>query len=301
MWIPDLACPQCRRALVPTGMEWQCRECGRCYGWHQQIFRAAAPEALARLEPFFRQYRAVREQDGYRTHDAGYYRRLPHVPDDDPRAVEWRLRRESFDRFSRVVLEPSANGSGLRAIDLGAGNGWLSHQLTAVGHRAVAIDVLDDDADGLGAGRHYRTPFALVQAQFDALPFMNHICDLAVFNASLHYAADPERTLLEAARVVAPGGAIVVMDSPMFRSQDAGEAMVRSLGADFSARHGFDQLQRPGLGYLTFDLLNRAAAGLGLSARFYATRGPLGWQLRRQLARWRLGRSPAAFGVWVAR
>jgi hypothetical protein len=52
---------------------------------------------------------------------------------------------------------------------------------------------------------------------------------------------------------------------------------------------------------LTFDLLTRAASALGLRAEFFPSRGPLGWRVRRELGRIRLGRAPAAFGVWVAR
>jgi hypothetical protein len=57
---------------------------------------------------------------------------------------------------------------------------------------------------------------------------------------------------------------------------------------------------RPGVGFLTFADLDRVATDLGLRARFFPSRGPVGWRLRRHLARFRLRRAPAAFGVWVA-
>ena len=41
----------------------------------------------------------------------------------------------------------------VRVLDVGAGSGWLSHCLTALGHGAVALDAIDDDVDGLGAAQ----------------------------------------------------------------------------------------------------------------------------------------------------
>jgi len=55
-----------------------------------------------------------------------------------------------------------------------------------------------------------------------------------------------------------------------------------------------------GVGFLTYARMERAFRALGLRARFLRSRGPLVWRLRRQMGRLRLGRQPAAFGVWVA-
>ena len=59
---------------------------------------------------------------------------------------------------------------------------------------------------------------------------------------------------------------------------------------------------RPGLGYLTFGLLERASGRLGLAGRFVPV-ARTRWLAHEALsvARWRIGRSPASFGVWVAR
>ena len=82
-----------------------------------------------------------------------YYRRLPSVAPGDPHAREWQIRRETYHHLLGHVL--AAGALPLHVLDLGAGSGWLSHRLTALGHRAVAVDALDDEVDGLGAARHY--------------------------------------------------------------------------------------------------------------------------------------------------
>ena len=58
---------------------------------------------------------------------------------------------------------------------------------------------------------------------------------------------------------------------------------------------------RAGVGYLTFARLGAIAESLDLQPQFVPTRGPLPWRLRRQFARVRLRRAPAAFGLWMAR
>jgi SAM-dependent methyltransferase len=165
----------------------------------------------------------------------------------------------------------------------------------------VAVDWLADASDGLGACRHYPVPFTAVQADFDALPFEPAQFDLAVFAGSLHYAPDPAATVAEAARVLAPGGVIAVLDSPTFERDADGEAMVASQLRSLAAAHALERAMRAGRGFLTFSSVERACEAVGRRVRFYKTRGPLAWRARRAVARLRLGRAPAAFGLWVAR
>jgi SAM-dependent methyltransferase len=224
---------------------------------------------------------------------------LPCVVPDDPRADEWRVRRDSFAHLQRHVLGANGHG-GKRVLDLGAGNGWMSHRLASLGHRVVAVDRVGDEADGLGACRHYPIGFTTVQADFDALPFEPAQFDLAVFNGSLHYSPDPPATLAEAARMLTPGGVLVVMDSPMFSREGHGAAMLADEQARIKAETGVD-IRRPGVGFFTFDALDRATRSVGLRGRFVPSRGSFDFRVRRQIAWLRLRRAPSAFGVWIAR
>jgi ubiquinone/menaquinone biosynthesis C-methylase UbiE len=275
-----------------------CR-CGASFGRANGVYRFLSRQRAEAAEPFERQYRIVRQREGYRSTSGDYYRTLPSVPADHPHAREWRIRRESLT--SLLLHAFTAPGGPRHVLDLGAGCGWLSSRLASDGQDAVAVDRLDDDADGLGACRHYASPVVAVQADFDALPFAPAQFDVVVFNGSLHYAADPPATLAEARRMLRSGGALAVMDSPMFEQTDHGEAMVNDQRRNLEMQHGFDRAVRPGAGFLTFERLNDAARGLGLSGRFFPSRGPLAWRLGREAARLKLRRAPAAFGVWIAR
>jgi SAM-dependent methyltransferase len=276
-----------------------CAGCERAFEQRDGVWRFLTAARSAQLERFVRQYRAVRQHDGYRLAEADYYRRLPSVAPDDPHAGTWQIRRETYHHLLGHVL--AAGPQPLRVLDLGAGSGWLSHRLSSLGHQPVAVDAIDDEADGLGAARHYATPFAIVQADFDALPFARGQFDLVVFNGSLHYAADTAATLERAHRMLAPDGTLVVMDSPMFRAARDGSAMVSDALRRFALDCGLADAAPQGIGYLTFATLAAIAERLHLRPHFVPSRGPLGWRLRRQLAHLRLRRSPAAFGLWVAR
>jgi ubiquinone/menaquinone biosynthesis C-methylase UbiE len=209
------------------------------------------------------------------------------------------VRRETYRHLLQRVLTSSLQP--LQVLDVGAGTGWLAHRLAALGQRVVAVDALDDDRDGLGAAQHYAVPFVAVQADFDALPFLPKQFHLVVFNGSLHYAPDAAATLTRARRMLAAGGTLVVMDSPMFRRDRDGAAMLDDQHKQFRAELAVPAVVARGVGYLTYERLGAIAQSLEMVPRFVPTRGPLPWRVRRQLARVRLGRMPAAFGLWMAR
>lgn len=300
-WLPQFACPDCRAPYERPEHDVMspCANCGATLGRRDGVYRFLSSARARAAAPFEHQYRVVRAREGFRTESPDYYRKLPAVTADDRHAGVWRIRRESFANLVERTRR-SSKGRALRVLDLGAGNGWLSNRLSEAGHQVVALDRLDDAVDGLGACRHYTARFAAVQADFDALPFLPAQFDLVVFDGSLHYSPDPVATLAEAKRMLEDNGVIAVMDSPMFARAHDGEAMLKDERRRMAEEYGLTDPVRPGAGFLTFAALERAAAGLGLRGLFVPSRGPVLWRAKRRLAQLRLGRAPAAFGVWVA-
>lgn len=293
------ACPRCRAPLPDSGCRPQvCAECGAAYAHGGGMYRFLPPERMAEIEPFLAQYRQVRGAEGYRTEDGAYYRSLPRVGRGHPQAAVWRVRRCTFENLRRHVLT-YFNGRALNILDLGAGNGWLAHRLAALGHRCAALDWLDDVADGLGARVHYPARFTCVQADFDRPPFAPGQFDLIIFNASLHYSPEPAATLRRAARLLAEGGALAIMDSPAFPGDEAGRRMLAGVGEKLEAEYGLGEVIRPGRGYLTEAGVVEAGRQIGLEFRYVPSRGNLIDELRRRAAGVRLGRAPASFGLWI--
>ena len=303
-WLPAFACPRCGQVVSVTlgggsAPAASCTACGAVFRDRDGIVDCLLPEHARELEPFIEQYRRVREQDGYRTQPPEYYRRLPDVCPDHPQYAEWRIRRETFDALCHRVL-PQLGRTPLTVLDLGAGNGWFAHRLARLGHHTVAVDLIDDDEDGLGARTHYDVSFVCVRTNFDRLPFAPGQFDLVVFTGSLHYSPDVVATVGGVARLLAPAGVIVALDSPTFRRDQDGRAMVAARDARFMSQYGLGHVIRRGVGYLTPEMLGAATEAFHLELKFIPSTGSLLWAARRLLSATRLGRQPARFGMWVA-
>ena len=94
-------------------------------------------------------------------------------------------------------------GPGARTIEVGCGEGRVSRDLAARGHRVVGVDAsptLIRMAHLAGEKIDY------VQCDAGALPFRDSSFDLAVFYNSLMDLDDMEEGVREAARVLTPGG-----------------------------------------------------------------------------------------------
>lgn len=227
-----------------------------------------------------------------------------------PLSRQWQVRARTADRFLRRVLDVRAmevGGRPVRVADLGAGNGWLCYRAALRGHRGIAVDVRTDSADGLGAAAayapHVPAMFPRIAASFDALPLAAGCCDIAVFNASLHYALDLGTVLAEAARLVLPGGRVVILDSPFYATEAQGLDMVAE-----KRRHAVEQFGTlaaeltalPALEFLTRARLEAASAPLRLVWRRRRVRYPLWYETRRLQALLRARRTPSRFDIWEA-
>lgn len=266
----------------------------------------------AQPDPRLRRFR-----EAYATHRAREGRGLPEdellrlpEPPRGPLAAQWRVRRSTYRCFVARVLRPLAAAQAPRPVtllDLGAGNGWLSYRVEGMGHRAIALDLRTDRVDGLGAAagyaRHLPRPLARVAAGFEMLPVASGHADLAVFNASLHYALDLGAVLREATLATRSGGRLAILDTPFYPTAAAGDAMVAEKRAAARATFGDlagDLSDLPFIEYLTPERLADASRGLGLAWRRHRAHYPLAYRLRPVIARLRGGRRPSRFDVWEA-
>jgi SAM-dependent methyltransferase len=296
------ACPVCHTPLGELdAARRRCPKDELIYECRDGIWRFLTPDRAAHYAQFMREYQRVRAGEGRGSSEAAYYRALPFADLSDRFTMDWQIRARSFRSFAASVLEPRERAlrRTLRVLDLGAGNGWLSYRLAQRGHAVAAIDLLVNPQDGLGAHVHYDAAFTPAQAEFDRLPFDGAQFDLAVFNASLHYAVSYEMTLREALRVLESGGQIVVLDSPVYRSTSSGAQMVREREATFTQAYGFPSNALPSENFLTYQRLQDLAEVLQLRWTFIQPFYGWRWQLRPLAARLRGRREPARFAVMV--
>jgi SAM-dependent methyltransferase len=317
---PKLQCPQCSDSLEPVtsvraGQDRPLHHCGsyRCpsclflLSSVNGIWKALAPHRADYFERFTRDYQAVRAAEGRGSESPAYYLALPDCDPDDRNASQWAIRSRTFNYIERKLLPPIelARPVGLKILDLGAGNGWLSYRLALRGHQPVAVDLLTNDQDGLGAAAHFQPALAVLfprfQAELDRLPFGGSQFDLAVFNASFHYSENYERTLKEAIRCVRPGGTVLIADTAWYRRAESGERMLSERRQAFIAQYGFASDGINSLEYLTNERLANLEKRFGIRWKVYSPFYGFRWAMRPVLARLRSQREPSRFRIYVAK
>lgn len=284
---PDfpLACPVCRSPLQLEEERARCISCGTTYELSGDIWRLLPAQRAAALQPIIQRYETVRSREGWGSEDPSYYRELPFRDTSGRFVPTWKVRAVSYRTLIRRVVRPLERREGrpLVILELGAGNGWLSHRFAERGNRVAAVDLLTNDLDGLGARQRYGGRFVAVQADFDHLPFPAGVADLAIFSAALHYSPDARATLSEARRVLRERGVVVIMDTPLYHDEASGLQMLRENDARFRADHGAPDAPASAEGFLTHTRLRRIALSLGLRWRVLR---PWPWWSMRAHAIW---------------
>ena len=150
---------------------------------------------------------------------------------DDARLAEVRrLRKENFEAHAgpdtnERQLVPGRSWAAwsralghllppLRVADIGCGEGYLTIEASRWASRVIAIDrstVVLKKARALASRRRVRNVI-WKRGELDRLPLVDASVDVALLSQALHHAPDPARALAEAARVVVPGGRVLVLD-----------------------------------------------------------------------------------------
>jgi SAM-dependent methyltransferase len=283
-----------------------CPSCMAITQYQDGIWLSLSPQQTNHFHRFIAEYEFIRAAEGRGSTESEYYLNLPYKDITGRNSDQWAIRARTFRTMERDILVPLARRCGhpLRILDVGAGNGWLSYRLALLGHLPVAVDLLTNDQDGLGAAIHFRSHvrhlFPRVQAALDRMPFASSIFDLVIFNASFHYSEDYQRTFAEALRCTRPGGVIVIADTPWYAKEESGQEMVEEKHKRFTATYGFPSNSISSLEYLTPDHLQRLQNEFTLEWKsikpFYGIR----WAFRPLLAKLKGRRRPSQFRIYVA-
>ncbi len=297
-------CPRCRTPLERvTPDRVICPQDGLEFHKENGVWRFLLPESEAHYARFIADYEAVRRLEGRGSTSADYYRTLPFKDLSGRHQADWRIRARSFNVLTKNVLTrlQVPLGRSLKIVDLGAGNGWLSGRLSAQGDRVIAVDLLVNEQDGLGAWKFYEHGFTPVQAEFNHLPVMDCFADAVIFNASFHYSENYIETLKEALRVLSPEGWIVIMDSPVYRRGDSGRQMVQEREEQFKEKYGFASNNLQSENYLTYARLKELGRELNLTWKFVTPFYGFRWMFRPVIAGLSRRREPAKFHLIVGR
>ncbi|GAB6124672.1 C-GCAxxG-C-C family (seleno)protein [Humidesulfovibrio idahonensis] len=133
-------------------------------------------------------------------------------------AEQWDALRSGF--FPESVREKAlalagigaGNGPGLTAADLGAGAGFVTQALLGAGLAVFAVDQSPEMLAELrkrfgAAGR-----LTVLEGEAGRLPLPDASVDFVFANMFLHHVDDPQGAIAEMARILRPGGRLVITD-----------------------------------------------------------------------------------------
>ncbi len=191
----------------------------------------------------------------------------------DSLGPEWDALRKVFnDEALRARAISRLVPPGLRVCDVGTGTGVLALELARLGLEVVAIDRSPNMLDAARAKLEGAGIPGVELRRGDAadLPLETDTVDAAFAHMVLHYLASPSDALAEMARVVKPGGLVVVVD---FEQHDRDwmreELGVQWLGFPIDDVVGW--LDRAGLDALRIERSDPPGRGRDLPATFIAS------------------------------
>jgi methyltransferase family protein len=236
---------------------------GRWFATQDGVHRLL-PEARRReLLPAVEMYQRVRRDEGWRAEPG-----LPEVPAAHPHSRRWRSRGAALRQACALATARLGPGP-WRVLEVGAGCCWAGVRLA--------------------------------EAEMEALPVEPASFDLVLAADSLHHAPRLARTLVELRRVTRREGMLVVLDSPVYRRREDGEAVVAERMRAQARRYGvpMDRDRQPG--YLVAGELPGLFGSAGWSREVHGWPGRAGEWGRDLLDVLRHGRRTARFPILLAR
>jgi SAM-dependent methyltransferase len=232
------------------------------------VYYLSDPEPYSAKEA---RYWRVRARE-FRLYSDEIVRALPEAPPDHPLRQEWAARADSLSRLSDHVARFWRD---LSVLDLGCGNGWMAHQLAAISVR-IRVYGLDLNQKELAQAARVFIDKPRVKFLYGDIFTANlppRVFDVVVLASVIQYFPDLPALVRRLIELVAPGGEIHILDSPLYAPKDVAAARDRTQA----------YYKSKGLAFMAEDYHHHTWASLAVfrPETLYNPTSPLNW-----LARW---------------
>lgn len=140
-------------------------------------------------------------------------------------AGQWdRVRLDLFGRPADIALLGLLDER-WKVADLGCGTGGISQSLAPFVKQVIAVDESSAMLSAAKKRLHGTENVDIRNGRLEALPLADEEVDVALLFLVLHYAPDPARVVAEAARVLRPGGRLLVLDMMPHDRHDLKQSM----------------------------------------------------------------------------
>ncbi len=170
-------------------------------------------------------------------------RNLPFIDDHHQYQSEWKIRGASFRKLEHRL---EAKKTPLRILDVGCGNGWMSHRLSEIDHSTVTgLDLNLLELEQAKRVFHDSSNLSFVYGNlFDGIFPPQHF-DIIVVAGAIQYFPDLKKLIERLFYFLKSGGELFIIDSPIYKESGVEAARQRSkfyyerLGIPEMAEHYF--------------------------------------------------------------
>lgn len=192
---------------------------------------------IKRPGAFEENYIQLREKES-RMYTDEIVKELPQVPGSHPLNKEWRIRKISLEK---LIYHLKGRGSCDFVLEIGCGNGWLSHNLAeSLKAEVCAMDV--NETEILQGARIFSLNQNLFFVYADIFTMnLTQKFDTLILASSIQYFLDLKNLINRLLRFLTPEGEIHILDSPFYPSAATAQA-AQKRSQDYFRSLGFPEM-----------------------------------------------------------
>jgi ubiquinone/menaquinone biosynthesis C-methylase UbiE len=163
---------------------------------------------------------------------------LPFVQPNNPHYKEWKIRQQSCKRLLKYMEKKQRPQ---KILEVGCGNGWLSHRLSSVsGAFVTGIDINAFELRQAARVFAGTAGIQFIYGSIDSPEIMNRHFDTIIFAASIQYFRSLTDTIHHSMKLLKPGGEIHLLDSHFYQPGELEPASKRT--AAYYEELGFPEM-----------------------------------------------------------